>query len=181
MFHVVTYMCDHKNIRGCVVKFNGIDIRIHDLGKNQINGLVQGCSNYIANAVELLQPCTSRSMMASSNGNIFRVTGHLCGEFTGHRGIPRTKASDTEFWWVFFISTRINGWVNNGEPGDLRRHRAHYNVTVMRVMFRQVFRLPLAVRSINPANTLRRDTQEHRGWVSCSSLRYTEIMTSPVT
>ena len=24
-------------------------------------------------------------MMTSSNGNIFRVTGHLCGEFTGPR------------------------------------------------------------------------------------------------
>ena len=29
------------------------------------------------------------------------------------------------------ICTRINGWVNNGEAGDLRRHRAHYDVTVM--------------------------------------------------
>ena len=36
------------------------------------------------------------NMMASSNGNIFRVTGPLCGEFTGHRWIPRTKASDVE-------------------------------------------------------------------------------------
>ena len=26
-------------------------------------------------------------MMTSSNGKIFRVTGHLCGEFSGHRGI----------------------------------------------------------------------------------------------
>ena len=34
----------------------------------------------------------------SSNGNIFRVTGHLCGEFTGHRWIHRTKASDAELW-----------------------------------------------------------------------------------
>ena len=25
------------------------------------------------------------SMMTSSNGNIFRVTGHLCGEFTVNR------------------------------------------------------------------------------------------------
>ena len=25
----------------------------------------------------------------------------------------------------------INGWVNNSESGDLRRHRAHYDVTVM--------------------------------------------------
>ena len=37
-------------------------------------------------------------MMASSNGNIFRVTGHLCKEFTGQRWIPRTKASYAEFW-----------------------------------------------------------------------------------
>ena len=37
-------------------------------------------------------------MMTSSNGNIVRVTGHLCGEFTGHRWIPRTKASDAELW-----------------------------------------------------------------------------------
>ena len=29
------------------------------------------------------------------------------------------------------IWTRINGWVNNGEAGDLRRYCAHYDVTVM--------------------------------------------------
>ena len=38
------------------------------------------------------------NMLTSSNGNIFRVTGHLCREFTGHRWIPRTKASDAELW-----------------------------------------------------------------------------------
>ena len=27
----------------------------------------------------------TKDMMTSSNGNIFRVTGHLCGEFTGLR------------------------------------------------------------------------------------------------
>ena len=37
-------------------------------------------------------------LMTSSNGNIFRVTAHLCGEFTGSRWIPRTKASDAELW-----------------------------------------------------------------------------------
>ena len=36
-------------------------------------------------------------MMTSSNGNIFRVTGHLCGEFTGPRWIPHTKTSDANF------------------------------------------------------------------------------------
>ena len=35
-------------------------------------------------------------MMTSSNGNIFRVTGLLCGEFTGRRWIPHTKASNAE-------------------------------------------------------------------------------------
>ena len=44
-----------------------------------------------------------KHMMASSNGNIFRVTGHLCGEFTGHRWIPRTKASDAELWCFFYL------------------------------------------------------------------------------
>ena len=37
-------------------------------------------------------------MMTSWNGNIFRVTGHLCEEFTGHRWIPLTKASGAELW-----------------------------------------------------------------------------------
>ena len=36
--------------------------------------------------------------MTSSDGNIFRVTGPLCGEFTGRRWIPLTKASDAELW-----------------------------------------------------------------------------------
>ena len=37
-------------------------------------------------------------MMTSSNGNIFRVTGPLQGESTGHRRIPLTKASTAELW-----------------------------------------------------------------------------------
>ena len=28
-------------------------------------------------------------------------------------------------------SSNENWWVNNGEAGDLRRHRTHYDVTVM--------------------------------------------------
>ena len=44
--------------------------------------------------------------MTSSNGNIFRVTGPLCGEYTGHRWIPRTKTSGAELW--FFYDLRLN-------------------------------------------------------------------------
>ena len=32
-----------------------------------------------------------------------------------------------------FICVWINGWVNNGEAGDLRRHRPYYDVIVMNV------------------------------------------------
>ena len=33
------------------------------------------------------------------------------------------------------MCARINGWVNNREAGDLRRHRAHYDVSVMLPLF----------------------------------------------
>ena len=49
------------------------------------------------------KPHASYHMMTSSNGSIFRVTGHLCGEFTGHRWFLHTKASDAELW-CFLLS-----------------------------------------------------------------------------
>ena len=67
-------------------------------------------------------------MMTSSNGNIFRVTGHLCAEFTGHRWITRTKASDVELWCFFDL--RLNerlsrqwwGWCFKTPPRPWWRH-----------------------------------------------------------
>ena len=50
--------------------------------------------------------CYIETMMTSSSGNIFRVSGPLCGESTGHRWIPRTKASDVELWYLFYL--RLN-------------------------------------------------------------------------
>ena len=68
--------------------------------------------------------------MTSSNGNISALLV-LCagnspvpGEFPTQR--PVTRSLD-----VFFDLRLNNGWVNNGEAGDLRRYRAHYDVTVM--------------------------------------------------
>ena len=59
------------------------------------------------------------------NGNIFRVTGHLCGnspvpgEFTAQRPMARS-------FKVFFdlCLVWINGRVNNREADDLRRYGA---------------------------------------------------------
>ena len=58
----------------------------------------------------------------------FRVTGPLCGEFTCHRWIPLTKASDAVLWCFLW-----SGPEHNRNAGDLRRHRAHYDVTVMNI------------------------------------------------
>ena len=60
----------------------------------------QSGNNTSTNANEITDALLrmDRDMMTSSNGNLFRVTGHLCGEFTGPRWIPRTKASDAELW-----------------------------------------------------------------------------------
>ena len=66
--------------------------------------------------------------MTSSNGNIFRVNGHLCGEFTGHRWIPRTKASDAELWLFFHLllnkrlSEQWRGWWFETPSRPLWRH-----------------------------------------------------------
>ena len=47
-------------------------------------------------------------MMTSSNGNTFRVIGHLRGEFTGPRWIPRTKASDAGLWCFLWTALESN-------------------------------------------------------------------------
>ena len=53
-------------------------------------------------------------------------TGPLCGEFTGHRWIPLTKASDVSF------DLRLNKRLSKQSWGWwLRRHRAHYDVIIM--------------------------------------------------
>ena len=48
----------------------------------------------------------------------------VTGEFPAQRPVTRG-------FHVFFDLRQNNGWVNNGEAGDLRRHRAHYDVIVM--------------------------------------------------
>ena len=58
--------------------------------------------------------------MTSSNGIFPRYWPFVRGQRQGTQGFD-----------VSLICNRINGSVNNGEAGDLRRHRAHYDVTVM--------------------------------------------------
>ena len=75
-------------------------------------------------------PDYSRHMITSSNGSIFHVAGHLCGEFTGPRWIPAQRPVTRSFD-VFFDMIPNQPLSKNREAGDLRRHRAHNYVTVM--------------------------------------------------
>ena len=79
---------DHRPL---VSLFNNLHIKLHDTTK---------CCN----------PCKRRkmekNMMTSSNGNIFQVTGPLCGEFTGPGEIP-TQRPVTGSFEVFF-DLRLN-------------------------------------------------------------------------
>ena len=76
-----------------------------------------------------ITPAARGLMMTSSNGNTSRVTGPLWEESTGDRRIPFTNTSGAELWcFLWFASEQT---VSNRAIGDLRRHRAHYDLTVM--------------------------------------------------
>ena len=67
-------------------------------------------------------------MMTSSNGNIFRVTGPLCGEFTGPGEFPTQRPVTRSF--DVFLDLRLNkrlskqprGWWFKTQSWSLWRH-----------------------------------------------------------
>ena len=97
-------------------------------------------------------PKIAAIMMTSSNGNIFRVTGPLCGNSpvpvnSPHKGQWRGALMFT------LICVWINGWVNNREAGDLRRYRGHYDVIVM-ILSRERWVKKGNTRNAKPCNTV---------------------------
>ena len=73
-------------------------------------------------------------MMTSSNGNIFRVTVLVQGIHRSPANSPH-KGQWRGALMFSLICAWIKGCVNNREAGDLRRHHAHYDVTVMKTFF----------------------------------------------
>ena len=89
-------------------------------------------------------------MMTSSNGNIFRVTGHLCGEFPGPGEFPAQRPVTRNFdvffdlrlnkgWWFETLSCslwrHINGWIISPMQIDVNTdHAVTYNE-----LFRRAF------------------------------------------
>ena len=114
-------------------------------------------------------------VMTSSNGNIFRVTCPLCGEFTGHRWIPLTKASDGVFdnffdlrlnerlskqlrrWWFETPSRSLWRHSNGGWTANIQ----HQNKTIIRMFFTCN---PIAL-SIDLSNTWHANCLNHWSFV----------------
>ena len=63
-------------------------------------------------------------MMTSSNGNISALLV-ICAGNSPHKTQWRGALM------FYLICVWINGWVNNGESGDLRSYRAHCDVRIM--------------------------------------------------
>ena len=74
-----------------------------------------GCVSLVSLVSQCKISSRIKNMMTSSNGKIFSVTGQWRGALM-----------------FSLFCARIDSSVNNGEAGDLRRHRAHYEVSVMK-------------------------------------------------
>ena len=70
-----------------------------------------------------------RHQMETFSALLARCDGNppLNGGFPSQR--PVTRSFD-----VFLICARTNDWANSRDAGDLRRHRVHYDVTVMHLI-----------------------------------------------
>ena len=69
-------------------------------------------------------------MMTSSNRNISPLLA-ICA---GNLRWPVNSSHKGQWRWAlmfYLICAWINGWLNNGEAGDLRRYRAHYDAIGM--------------------------------------------------
>ena len=72
----------------------------------------------------------SELIMTSSKGNIFLVIGPLCGELIVTGEFP-SQGLWSGALMFYLICAWTNGWVNNRNAGDWRRHCDHYGVTVV--------------------------------------------------
>ena len=70
--------------------------------------------------------CSTTRMMTSSNGNIFRVTGHLCKEFTGEYPAQRTVTRSFDIFFDLRLNKRLSkqwrGWWFETPSHSLWRH-----------------------------------------------------------
>ena len=114
--------------------------------------------------------CSIMHMMTSSDGNIFRVTGPLCREFSCHRWILRTRAVTRSFdvkqscgWWFETPSRSL--WRHCNGPFDVNMKSWHMSrlPQTRDIMIRSILRCacwwPSAVRGL----AIFRHSDDHTG------------------
>ena len=125
-------------------------------------------TNYVHFCLLRLKVLTVIPMMTPSNGDIFRVTGYLCGEFTGHRWIPRTRPVTRSFdvffdlrlykrlikqswgWW-FETPSRSSWRHSNGYVWNKMlwtKILGHYNDIIMGTMASQITSLTIIYSTV---------------------------------
>ena len=78
-------------------------------------GQLYNCRNASGGVLKIIsRKCWYLTMMSSTNGNIFRVTGHLCGGFTGEfpsqRPVTRNFAVCFDLCLDKRLSKQSRGW-----------------------------------------------------------------------
>ena len=108
----------------------------------------------------------TRKLMTSSNGNIFCVTGPFV------RGMHRSPVNSPhkgQLRGALMFSLTCawnNGWANNRETGDLRRHCAQYDVTVMKANLLGIYPISKCTIAWNKSelNSYCRKTAVYHSW-----------------
>ena len=89
-----------------------------------IDGLAQDCINPIADALHLV-PIWYESFTFPPrhddviNGSVFRVTGPLCGEFTGHRSQRPVSTAINDFEYVFKMAEELPRYIATFESYEV--------------------------------------------------------------
>ena len=95
--------------------------------------------------------------MTSSNGNIFRITVFLWGEYTVHQWVPLTKTCDTERWcffWSAYDATEQTG-------------QNHYNDVIMGAVASQITSLTIVYSTVDSDA----DQRKHQSSASLAFVR----------
>ena len=86
----------------------------------------------------------------------------VTGEFPSQRPVTQSLG-------VFFICVWTNNWGNNRETGDLRRHHAHYDVTVMFTHHGMIYQNVIILTVHVPRNFVHFCKAVFRFWIHCCS------------
>ena len=136
--YIYIYICINESIPSVPLCFQFLTIKIHINCHLNSQIIFDRCHHslvalspviYEWDSDDLTGLFAKFDMMTSWNGNIFRVTGPLCGEFTGPGEFP-TQRPVTRSFDVFFdlrlnkpLSKQSEGWWFETLSRSLWRHR----------------------------------------------------------